>query len=139
MGLWEDQVRAMPVCPNCGSSEPDEAAFCAKCGSLLRPHEPIAVPSSRSVSPPLSPSYPIRGVSGASVRTYAILGSVSAVLSLFVLPEVFGTVAIVLGAYVWRREAGNRGLTMLILGIVFMLTGIYFTSAFALIDVVPLY
>ena len=73
------------------------------------------------------------------MRTYAILGSVSAVLSLLILPEAFGTAAIVLGAYVWRMEAGSRGLTMLILGIMFMLIGIYFTSAFALIDLVPLY
>ena len=132
-------MEALPVCPICGATEPDKAAFCSKCGSLLRPHESIATPSPRSVPPPVSLSYPSYQLTGASARTYAILGSVSAVLSLFILPEVFGTAAIILGAYIWRREVGNRGLTMVILGIVFMLTGIYFTSAFALIDLVPLY
>ena len=66
-----------------------------------------------------------------------MLGSICAALSLFVVPEVFGSLAIVLGAYTWKMEAGSRGLMILVLGIVFMLVGIYFTSSFALIDLVP--
>lgn len=68
------------------------------------------------------------------------LGLISAFLSLFIIPEVFGSAAIILGAYTWRMErdgSRNRGLIVLIIGIIFMLVGIYFTSYFALIDLLP--
>jgi len=55
-----------------------------------------------------------------------------------VVPEIFGSIAIILGAYVWKTEPGrNRGLGVVVLGILFMLIGIYFTSYFALIDLYP--
>jgi hypothetical protein len=37
-------------------------------------------------------------------------------------------VAIILGAYVWKREQGNRGIMILILGIVCMIVGIEVTA-----------
>jgi uncharacterized membrane protein YeaQ/YmgE (transglycosylase-associated protein family) len=87
------------------------------------------------------PSLPPSGQSYPSARTgtvmYVILGIVSAFLSLLIVPEIFGSVAIILGAYTWKREQGRRGLFIIILGIVCMLVGIYFTSYFALIDLVP--
>jgi len=70
-------------------------------------------------------------------RTYAILGFISAVLSLLIVPELFGSAAIVLGAYTWRKKQGNSGFTVLILGIICMLVGLYFTAYFALIDLLP--
>lgn len=65
---------------------------------------------------------------------YFILGIASAAFSLFVLPELLGSLAIIMGAYVWRREAGerNRGLGVVILGILCMLVGLYFTSVVSL-------
>jgi hypothetical protein len=39
-------------------------------------------------------------------------------------------VAIILGAYIWRKEQGNLGIMILILGIVFMIVGIEFTAYF---------
>ena len=65
----------------------------------------------------------------------ASLGLLCAFLSIIIVPEIFGSIAIVLGAYVWRIErenSRNRGLIVLILGIIFMITGIYFTSHFTL-------
>jgi membrane-bound ClpP family serine protease len=56
------------------------------------------------------------------------------------VPEVFGTVAIVLGAYMWRMErddSENLGLTVLIVGIICMLAGIYFTAIFVLMNLLP--
>jgi len=50
------------------------------------------------------------------------------------VPEVFGPVAIVLGAYAWRRERGNLGIRVVIFGIICMLVGLYFTAYFALGD-----
>lgn len=65
---------------------------------------------------------------------YFILGIASAAFGLFVLPELLCSFAIIMGAYVWRREAGkrNRGLGVVILGIVCMLVGLYFTSIISL-------
>jgi hypothetical protein len=80
-----------------------------------------------------SPPHPPR-------RGYAALvsfGLLCAFLSLIIVPEIFGSTAIILGAYVWRMErdeSRNRGFIVLILGIIFMITGIYFTSNFTLGD-----
>jgi hypothetical protein len=72
--------------------------------------------------------------------TYFLIGGVLAVVSLFVLPEVFGTAAAVMGAYVWRldcAESNNRGVWVVILGVVFMLVGIYYTAFFGLYNILP--
>ena len=72
-------------------------------------------------------------------RKFAIIGFISAIISLFILPEIFGPVAIILGAYTWRMEqgdSGNRGLIILILGIICMIVGIYLT-AYLLISLLP--
>jgi len=65
---------------------------------------------------------------------YFILGIGSAAIGLFFLPELLDSLAIVAGAYLWRREAGerNRGLGIVILGILCMLVGLYFTSVVSL-------
>jgi hypothetical protein len=79
------------------------------------------------------PSFP----SASNTRMFANLGLISAVLSLFIVPEIFGAVAIILGAYTWRKEQGNRGLYIIILGVTCMIVGIYFTSFFELGDLIP--
>jgi membrane-bound ClpP family serine protease len=54
------------------------------------------------------------------------------------VPEVFGSAAIILGAYMWRKEQGNRGIDILILGIIFMLVGVYVTAyPYRLVDLLP--
>lgn len=107
----------MPDRSECSTSVQEEATFNAE-----------------SSLPQSTPSFPsTRGNAGI----FATLGIVSAVLSLIVVPEIFGTAAIILGAYTWRKEQGNRGLYILILGIICMIVGIYFTSLFALIDLIP--
>jgi hypothetical protein len=68
------------------------------------------------------------------------VGGLCAVISLFVLPEIFGAIAVVLGAYVWRldcAESNNRGVWVVILSVVFMLVGIYYTSLIAWGDFLP--
>jgi hypothetical protein len=56
------------------------------------------------------------------------LGVVTAILGLLVLPEVFGSAAIILGAYTWRKEQGNRGIYIVIFGIICMIVGIEVTA-----------
>ena len=75
-----------------------------------------------------------------SSSLYFNIGVLSGILSLFVIPEIFGAVAIILGAYTWRLEAGenrNRGLVLVIFGIVAMLVGIYYTAFFGLFNILP--
>jgi len=109
-------------------------------GSVLQPPqsmaaqspEPMSSPSYTSAQPP--PQWPSPTPSRALRRSYFNYGVLSAVLSLFFLSEIFGSVAIILGAHTWKKEEGNRGLTLLILGIICMLVGIYFTAYPLLID-----
>jgi ketosteroid isomerase-like protein len=81
----------------------------------------IASSSSQSTPSPSPPSYP---PSRGGTRTYTIVGFISAVIGLLILPEIFGSVAIVLGAYTWRRERGNLGIILVIVGILCMSVGI---------------
>jgi ketosteroid isomerase-like protein len=87
--------------------------------------QPIASPSPQSAPSPPPPSNPPPRY---MTRTFAILGFISAILGLLIVPEIFGSVAIALGAYTWRRQQGNRGIVIVILGIICMLVGLYFTA-----------
>ncbi len=71
---------------------------------------------------------------------YFDIGVICAFISLFVIPEIFGSVAIVLGAYVWRLDSGGknrRGPLLTIIGILTMLVGIYYTSFFGIYNILP--
>ncbi len=95
------------------------------------------VPESPQSSGNLS-SYPLPQKRNSTLYFY--IGIFCAFISLLVVPEIFGSAAIILGAYVWRMERDenrNRGLVLIILGIVAMLVGIYYTSYFALYDILP--
>jgi len=96
---------------------------------------PLATQSGPDAQPPQPQPYPAQ-TSRAGTWFFASL--LCSFLSLVVVPEIFGSMAIILGAYVWKTEpSSNRGLVVLVLGILFMLIGIYFTSYFALIDLLP--
>jgi hypothetical protein len=112
----------------------EDATFCSKHGSIPLLQRLAATQPPQSTPSQSPKSYtPVKD----STRTYALFGFVSAFLSLFIVPEISGSVAIILGAYAWRKEQGNLGITIVILGIIFMIVGIYFASYFALIDLLP--
>jgi hypothetical protein len=68
--------------------------------------------------------------------THIGMAIVCAIVGLFIFPEIFDSVAIILGAYAWKRQQGNVGLYVVILGIACMLIGVYFT-AFMIFDLFP--
>jgi membrane-bound ClpP family serine protease len=75
-----------------------------------------------------------------NVNTYVYSGIMCAIVAIFVVPEIFGSAAIILGAYAWRLdcdESRNRGLWVIVIGIVAMLVGIYYTSFFGLYNILP--
>ena len=120
-------------CPKCGAEVSREATFCSNCGLALGSSQ---FTRPESMSPQSTPSYqPIRYMAGK----YSTYGLISAILSLFIVPEIFGSVAIIFGAYTWKNEQSNsnNGLYIVILGIICMLVGIYFTSYFELGDLIP--
>jgi hypothetical protein len=66
---------------------------------------------------------------------YFYIGIFCAFIALFILPEIFGAAEAILGAYVFRLDCGttsNRGLWVVIAGVVFMLVGIYYTHPYSL-------
>lgn len=123
----------MPYCPKCGTLLDEGANVCSNCGYVLEMKNPT-IPESSS-SPLTLPQTTSEAIAGR----YVSFGLISAFLSLFIVPEILGSAAIILGAASWKREVGNskRGLYVLILGIIFMLVGIYYTSFFGLYDILP--
>jgi hypothetical protein len=89
--------------------------------------------SSDSPSTTQSPSYPTMP---RAAGTHIGIAALCAVVGLFIFPEIFDSIAIILGAYAWKRQQGNSGLYVVILGIACMLIGLYLT-AFAIIDLFP--
>lgn len=67
------------------------------------------------------------------------LGLICSFISLFIIPEIFGSAAILLGAYAWRREGPNSrvGLFVIIMGILFMFVGLYYTAYYVLYEWLP--
>jgi hypothetical protein len=123
----------MRNCPNCGASVADDAVVCTYCGTVLRPNASLVTSSPQSTSIP-SPqptrptwSQPYQSAKDTMTR-YAIIGFISAVVGLFILPEIFGSAAILLGAYTWKKRQGNLGLAVLIFAIIFMIVGIEVTA-----------
>ena len=75
-----------------------------------------------------------------SASLYFDVGVICAFVSLFVLPEILGSAAIILGAYTWKLDSNenrSRGLVLIIFGIVAMLVGIYYTSLFGIYNILP--
>jgi hypothetical protein len=91
---------------------------------------------SPSSGPPSPAQSPLRLLKPPAGRTHVGIAIVSAVVGLFLFPEIFDSAAIILGAYAWKRQQGNTGLYVVILGIACMLIGLYFT-AYALINLFP--
>jgi hypothetical protein len=102
--------------------------------NLFKIHQPLqeSLLKEKKQNKKSPPHTPRRGYAGL-----VSFGLLCAFLSLIIIPEIFGSVAIFFGAYVWRMErddSRNRGLMVLMLGIIFMIIGIYFTSYFTLGD-----
>lgn len=70
-----------------------------------------------------------RASRAAAPNRYATLGILGAIASLFILPEIFGFVAVILGAMVWKNEQGNKGLYIIVAGLVCMVIGIEITAS----------
>jgi hypothetical protein len=87
--------------------------------------QPATPQSPQSTPSTLPPSYPAER--GKATR-FAIVGFICAALSLFILPEILGSAAIILGAYTWRRRQGSLGIIIVILGLLCMIVGIEVTA-----------
>jgi hypothetical protein len=80
-----------------------------------------------SESPPTTPPSPY-SMTPRATGTHIGIAFICAILGLFIFPEIFDSVAIVLGAYAWKRQQGNTGLYVMILGIACLLIGMYLTA-----------
>ena len=100
----------------------------------------FSIRSEEAETPQTTPTPPYMQPQGRRAGTYVSAGVLSAIIDLFVFPEVFGAAAAVLGAYAWRLDYGqprHRGAWVVILGVVFMLVGLYCTSLIAIYDFLP--
>jgi hypothetical protein len=73
-------------------------------------------------------------------RTYGYLGIVSAFASLNLLSEIFGSAAIILGAFQVKEDPeSNFGILVVIIGIASLLAGIFLTAYPLLYDLITGY
>lgn len=92
-------------CPNCGTSNLDNATICINCGRSLGP-TPVTPPVTQSYTPPPpSSSYSAPPVGGPSIPNYLI----QSILVTFCCCLPFGIVAIIFAAQVNSKlAAGDR-------------------------------
>lgn len=116
----------MSFCPKCGASVSSDEMFCNLCGSPLQLKQPPI--SSHPTAPTGTPS---RRRPRGFGRSYTTLGFISSVVGLLIMPEIFCSIAIILGAYEWKMEPGpsKQGLVIVVIGIINMLIGIYFSAS----------
>jgi membrane-bound ClpP family serine protease len=70
-------------------------------------------------------------------RTHGIIGIVCAILSTMFFAEAFGAAAIILGASQWKNDENSQfGLIVIIIGLLAMFLGIYFTAYPDVIDLI---
>jgi hypothetical protein len=127
----------MVKCPKCGEQIEENASlrWCPNCGAPLsqqpRPTQPTVSPQ----FPPRPLSYPTR----YTESRYAIYGYISAVLGMFIFPEILCSAAILIGAYTYKSEpsGSNRGLLVVVVGIICLLIGIYYTAYATVGDFLP--
>jgi hypothetical protein len=117
----------MVKCPKCGEEvENASLRWCPNCGApltqQLRPTQPTV--------PLQVPRRPLPYETGYAAGRYAIYGFISAFLGLFIFPEILCSVAILMGALAYKGEpsGSNRGLLIIVVGIICMLIGIYYTA-----------
>lgn len=116
----------MPFCPKCGKLVEEDSIYCTNCGATIS-IQPQSTQSSTSI-PYRGASYPPQR---DSTKILITLGYVFSAISLFIMPEIFGTIAVVLGVNIRKRGRGN---TILILGSICLLLGLFVTAAFSLFD-----
>jgi len=71
---------------------------------------------------------------------YVNVGFICAIVGIFIFPEILCSAAIILGGYAWKldcNEQRNRGLAVIIIGIVAMLVGLYYLALITVGDFLP--
>lgn len=93
-------------CNNCGASNPDEAAFCAKCGSP--PNRTVQSSQATAFSAP-KPSSP--------GSTFSTAGIICGAISFLFFPIVFGPAGLILGAVAKSKNEEKAGIALLVSGL----------------------
>jgi hypothetical protein len=98
-------------CGECGTDNPDTNKFCKNCGRPLKPVRAGAGPAQAAITPAPAPAVSPGAIvqppaEGALKRHKFAIGSiVCGVASFAVLPYIFATIAIILGAVaVWKKD-----------------------------------
>jgi len=71
---------------------------------------------------------------------YTSAGVLCAIIGAFIFPEILCSAAIILGGYAWRLDCSqrnNRGLVVIIVGIIAMLIGLYYIAYITVGDFLP--
>lgn len=63
-----------------------------------------------------------------STNAHIGIAVLCAIIGLAIFPEIFDAIAIILGAYAWKKQDKNTGLYVVILGIASIWISVYLTS-----------
>jgi len=100
-------------CPNCGAVIKADDKFCGECGTSFETERQTMR------------SEPLVRIS-KSEFPYEIAGIVSAIISLLLLPPIFGIIAIYCGYKVYKEKSEGIGIGIMVVGVIFMVIGMIF-------------
>lgn len=112
-------------CPDCGAENPGSNVFCEQCGASLGPNGPPSAPPADIpplATPPPPPVHTPSGPSRSDVGWFGTAGIIVALISTFVMPIIFGPIAIALG-FIGHSRGDPRGKVAMVLGVICMLIG----------------
>ena len=96
----------------------------------------MSEPFPQSNQPTISYGQPPRRNS----NLYASARILCAIIGAFIFPEILCSASIILGAYAWRLDSNqnnNRGLVVIIIGIIALLIGLYYVAFVTVGDYLP--
>ena len=122
-----DEV-ATKFCSNCGMKIPQTANFCSKCG--IKQNNAEIIKKGTLVNNPLLGLFYKEAFKDDKTTLYTCLGWVCAVVSLFLVPLLFGAGGVVFGYLLSTKKATkNRGIILIIFSVAFALLGMLIGAA----------
>jgi len=99
-------------CPSCGKSVSKHKTTCSSCEAEL----------------PVSAAQELSATSESDGKLYPILGWVFVVLTLIVLPIIFGPAAFVMGVLTFRKRSKVHGIVLMVVSVIVLIIAVILSA-----------